>query len=544
MQRESRRLGKYEILGEIGRGATGIVHKAHDPALGRVVALKTIPMGLFAAGKRTDADAALAQFRRAAQAMTRLSHPNIAAIHASGEHGGSVYVAMEFIDGRSLRAALDAGERFSADAVAAIMAQLLDALSHAHRRGVPHRSLGPQRLLLNKAGGVTLIGFAGGAVAASAANSAPNSAAAGDLKSRLAEEIARDLAAAGAILRDLLSDKAPAALKPVLAKALAERAEDRFPSAEAFARALAKAQTTTEPLAAAPEPSRPRGRAMAMGATVAMAALLLAAGTVWHRAGWRWDDAPWVRLLVAAQGWTTPASSKPLPPPGPPADLPALRAALAEQQCALLEVEQKDGTILVSGTVAAETVQDQLPTLLDQHGFGTRHRLEVDLAPSALCEPLAMLAGERAANLRRPVPLAIHLPSGQAGFKGGQHLLFDVAAPDFPAHLQVDYYTMDGTVIHLLPNPLETSSQVEAHVLRRLGDRVAGGRYWSIGPPFGHELIVVIASSSPLFTAPRPEAEPATNYLPDLQRALEAAATDPEAVPPVAAARFIVTSAP
>jgi hypothetical protein len=119
-----------------------------------------------------------------------------------------------------------------------------------------------------------------------------------------------------------------------------------------------------------------------------------------------------------------------------------------------------------------------------------------------------------------------------------------VAAPDFPAHLQVDYYTMDGTVIHLLPNPLETSSQVEAHVLRRLGDRVAGGRYWSIGPPFGHELIVVIASSSPLFTAPRPEAEPATNYLPDLQRALEAAATDPEAVPPVAAARFIVTSAP
>jgi hypothetical protein len=153
-----------------------------------------------------------------------------------------------------------------------------------------------------------------------------------------------------------------------------------------------------------------------------------------------------------------------------------------------------------------------------------------------------MLETARLENLERPTSLVIRTGSAGRRFKGGDSLLLNIATPDFPAHLQVDYYSANGTVVHLLPNPLETSGRVEAHSLRRLGNREASGRFWSIGPPFGQELIVVIASATPLFTALRPEAEPVGNYLPDLKRALQAAMEG--AAPAVADARLVLTEPP
>ncbi|MBY3753082.1 DUF4384 domain-containing protein [Azospirillum formosense] len=223
-------------------------------------------------------------------------------------------------------------------------------------------------------------------------------------------------------------------------------------------------------------------------------------------------------------------------------DLSALRTALAEFHCAELDVAiGMDQRVAISGLTAGDTDPDSLALLAQDLLAGQRAAVDVERAPPALCEPLTLIGPFRFdARSGSAAPLSIRFQEAAGTpFEGGQDLMFDIAAPDFPAHLQVDYFTSDGDVIHLLPNPLEVSGRVESGALRRLGERGAGGRFWTIGPPYGHELIVVIASPAPLFPSPRPEAEAATSYLPALKKALEAAAPTT-----VATARFLKTKAP
>ncbi|QCO13837.1 DUF4384 domain-containing protein [Azospirillum brasilense] len=222
-------------------------------------------------------------------------------------------------------------------------------------------------------------------------------------------------------------------------------------------------------------------------------------------------------------------------------DLSALRTALAEFHCAELDVAVgADQRVAISGLTAGDTDPDSLALLAQDLLTGQRAAVEVERASPALCEPLTLIGQLRSANAGLATPLSIDL-KGSTGilFEGGQTLMFDVAAPDFPVYLQVDYFTSDGDVIHLLPNPLEISGRVESGAIRRLGERGAGGRFWTVGPPYGHELIVVIASPTPLFAAPRPEAEAAASYLPALKQALDSAAPAT-----VATARFVKTRAP
>ena len=222
-------------------------------------------------------------------------------------------------------------------------------------------------------------------------------------------------------------------------------------------------------------------------------------------------------------------------------DLSALRAALSEFHCAELDVAiGKDQRVAISGMSAGDTNPDSLVLLAQEYVVGHRPAVDIERASPALCEPLTLIGSLRTANASAPVPLTIRFkPPEETLLKGGQDLVFDITAPDFPAHLQVDYFTSDGNVIHLLPNPLETGSRVVSGAVRRLGERGGGGRFWTIGPPFGHELITVIASPAPLFASPRPEAESVASYLPALKQALDGAAPAT-----LATARFLKTRAP
>ncbi len=273
----------------------------------------------------------------------------------------------------------------------------------------------------------------------------------------------------------------------------------------------------------------------------AMTGAAFAAATVWpaHAAA----------TAEPVEGQTPPiehsASETADDPPAPatPAapDLSALRAALSEFHCAELNVAVgKDLKLAISGLSAGDTDPDSLALLAQDFFAGQRASVDVERAPPALCEPLTLIGAFRTANAASATPLAIRFTTPDAApFKGGQELVFDVSAPDYPAYLQVDYFTSDGNVIHLLPNPLETSGRVDSGAVRRLGERGGGGRSWTIGPPFGHELIIVIASPAPLFVSPRPEAETAASYLPVLKQALDGAASGT-----LATARFLKTKAP
>lgn len=137
-------LGRYEIIGELGRGAMGVVYKARDPLIDRTVALKAVTFD--ASGAQS---AALEhRFYREAKSAGRLSHPNIVTIHDVGESGDVAYIAMEFLQGRSLREIFDSGAVLPHARIAAIAAQVAGGLAYAHRHDVVHRDIKPANIMV------------------------------------------------------------------------------------------------------------------------------------------------------------------------------------------------------------------------------------------------------------------------------------------------------------------------------------------------------------------------------------------------------------
>jgi eukaryotic-like serine/threonine-protein kinase len=150
---EPTQLGKYEIIGEVGRGGMGSVYKARDPVLDRIVALKTMAVDVLAeAGMRE-------RFLREARSAARLQHPNIVTVYEFGEVEGAPFIAMEFLEGESLADAFAFGRLNEISDIVDIAAQLCDGLDYAHRHGVIHRDVKPSNVILPPEGGLKLVDF-------------------------------------------------------------------------------------------------------------------------------------------------------------------------------------------------------------------------------------------------------------------------------------------------------------------------------------------------------------------------------------------------
>ena len=141
-----------EILELVGRGGMGVVYKARQKSLDRLVALKIL-------APKIEQDPAFAErFAREARAMAMLSHPHVVAVHDFGQTDGLYYFLMEFIDGVNLRRLLDTGKLAPEEALA-IVPQICDALQYAHDHGVVHRDIKPENVLLDKEGRVKIADF-------------------------------------------------------------------------------------------------------------------------------------------------------------------------------------------------------------------------------------------------------------------------------------------------------------------------------------------------------------------------------------------------
>src|SRR5690242_8814010 len=138
--------GRYEILGELGRGAMGVVYRATDPVIGRTVAVKTIR--LSEEGTGLSRPELLSRFQTEARAAGLLTHPNIVVVYDAGEENGLYYITMELIEGKSLQALLDSGHSFPVPRVLRIMEQTCSALQFAHDRSIIHRDIKPANLML------------------------------------------------------------------------------------------------------------------------------------------------------------------------------------------------------------------------------------------------------------------------------------------------------------------------------------------------------------------------------------------------------------
>jgi serine/threonine protein kinase len=162
------KLGRYEVLNELGKGAMGVVYLAKDPVIGRLVAVKTIRNS-----QTEDDDSESREFRerfvREAQTAGILSHPNIVTIHDIGEDTESrtSFIAMEYIEGRNLKSLLTDKKKFSWDEVADLIAQIGEALDYAHRKGIIHRDIKPANILMTTDGKIKITDFGIAKVASS-----------------------------------------------------------------------------------------------------------------------------------------------------------------------------------------------------------------------------------------------------------------------------------------------------------------------------------------------------------------------------------------
>jgi tRNA A-37 threonylcarbamoyl transferase component Bud32/tetratricopeptide (TPR) repeat protein len=139
------RFGDYELIQEIARGGMGVVYKARQVSLGRIVAVKMILSGQFASA------AEMQRFRAEARATAALQHPGIVAIHEVGEHDGLLYFSMDFIEGQNLTQLIRDGP-WTATRAAQCVRDVTEAIHYAHERGVLHRDLKPSNVLVDSEG--------------------------------------------------------------------------------------------------------------------------------------------------------------------------------------------------------------------------------------------------------------------------------------------------------------------------------------------------------------------------------------------------------
>jgi hypothetical protein len=148
-------LGRYKILGELGRGAMGAVYRALDPVIDREVAIKTLLPNLPAEIMQE----VRGRFLREARSAGRLSHPNIVTIYDVGEQDGMAYIAMELLKGHSLLQILQHPQRLAFSTIANLIAQVADALELAQQQGIVHRDVKPANIMVDNRGRAKLTDF-------------------------------------------------------------------------------------------------------------------------------------------------------------------------------------------------------------------------------------------------------------------------------------------------------------------------------------------------------------------------------------------------
>jgi serine/threonine protein kinase len=282
-----KKLGRYELLRVLGKGAMGVVYEGRDPNLDRRVAIKTVKVENLSEEAAAEYEH---RFRTEARSAARLQHPNIVSVYDSDRDADVAFLVMEYIQGDDLKHHLDRGVRYSLEQSLKIVRDLLSALDYAHKQGIVHRDIKPANLLIEPGGRVKLTDFGVARIQDSGEATRTQGSMIGTLKYMAPEQVQgqkidsrADLFSVGVVLYQLLTDKRPfdgdndfsiihqiighvpaapssinprlpTALDAVVARALAKDRDERFATARDFAVALqaairrAEDQTVVPPL--------------------------------------------------------------------------------------------------------------------------------------------------------------------------------------------------------------------------------------------------------------------------------------------------------
>src|SRR5438477_2363186 len=149
------KVGRYEVISELGRGAMGVVYKALDPTIGRTVALKTMRVDVHG----LETEDVFRRFKNEARAAGVLNHPNIVTIYDAGEQDGMFYLALEFIEGTTLHSLLAEKRALSPEEIIQLSQQVCKGLDYAHSNGIIHRDIKPANTMITGNGTVKIMDF-------------------------------------------------------------------------------------------------------------------------------------------------------------------------------------------------------------------------------------------------------------------------------------------------------------------------------------------------------------------------------------------------
>ncbi|MBL8670943.1 MAG: protein kinase [Alphaproteobacteria bacterium] len=284
------KIGRYEVVSEIGRGTAGVVYKAYDSIINRSIAIKAVQRGGI---DESEYAQALGRFKREAQIAGRLNHPNVVSIFDFGEHGDVAFMAMEFVEGRTVKDLIGKGEKFTPEQVLVILDALLAALQYAHQKDVVHRDIKPANVLMSAFGTLKLTDF--GIARIESADATQGGEMLGTPFYMAPEQIVgkpvdrrADIYSAAVVFYELLTQKKPyrgknltelmyavintdaeppskvdpawAAFDPVMRKALHKNPERRYQSAAELGQALRRAASGAALGAGVAEAAAPAAR--------------------------------------------------------------------------------------------------------------------------------------------------------------------------------------------------------------------------------------------------------------------------------------------
>ncbi|MBK4735320.1 serine/threonine-protein kinase [Noviherbaspirillum pedocola] len=545
--------GRFVLEECIGFGGMGTVYKALDlrklEASDRkpYIAIKVLNVHFRGHPQ------SLITLQREAKKAQELAHPNIVTVYDFDRDGTTVYLTMEYLSGRPLSRVLRepgfSGLPYAE--VVRIVGGIVKGLAYAHERGFVHCDLKPANVFLSERGEVKVIDFGIARAFHKPENDSeatvfdPGSLggltpayASPEMLERLEPDPRDDIYALACIAYELLCGRHPfdrlpalqarhAGMKPqrprnlglrpwrALKAALAFERERRTPTAEAFLRGFRGERSGVEYL----------------GYAAGVAVLLVALGVTlktWHgRATPASQPQPAPTEAAApaaplpAQASTAPASSVPAPVSTAPTIVPALTMAsvipvLGEVPCSALLPELHGNALRVRGFLAQRYGEARLREKLAAIPGAQSVDLNVETIDDDKCALMAALGPYWVRSRQAGNAVNVRIRAAGGALTEGDRLVLDITTPAWDSQVYLDYYELDGNVLHMVPSPRAPQNGAPAGHAATVGN--AGG--WVISKPFGKEMIVLLTVPAPLFAGMRAEQEPAATYLATLEKQL------------------------
>lgn len=565
--------GRFVLEECLGVGGMGTVYKALDlrklEASDRKPHIAIKVLNVQFRGQPTS----LIALQREARKAQTLAHRNIVTVYDFDRDGPLVYLTMEYLSGRPLSKVLRAPDfkGMPLDAALPIIAGMGQALAYAHERGFVHCDFKPANVFLTDRGEVKVIDF-GIARAFQRRDEDPDvtvfdpaslggitpAYASPEMFEHLEPDPRDDVYALACVTYELLTGHHPFNrlsatqarhdhLRPERHPGLDRTQWRTLSAALSFDRAARTPSVNQflEGMGVLKPPARASGVrvGVAVGACTAAAIAVLwygyqalsrsgdgrpATDTVAHAtagggngatasAGAGSAPAAAANAAPAAASAPPPAAPAPAPTPAPAISLAAVTAALARVPCSALVASVQDRVLQVRGYTEAGVGIGRVRSSLGGLAGGQAARLDVRPVDARDCEVVSALAPYWRSNQASSHAASLRTRAPDAHLAEGSPLVIDITTPGYESYVNVDYYVLNGSVVHLVPSSRERDNQAPPNYAATIGSMGE----WVIGPPFGTEMIVLLVTPAPLFDGLRPSSEPRAAYLAAIGRQLK-----------------------